>query len=419
MGFDSQAGITTDANTIDARAIDAGPSGPEQWQELGGSGSGEGVSETPTANSLHASIGISPSGVVHALYSSDVDGNSEVYLKAWDGAQWQGVGSSADPGGISNDAAESSPGSLAFGSDGRPQVAWMSFDGARSIHYRFHNGTSWLEQSSSATGRGVSENANPFWPSLAISAGGDVFIAYETYNVIPSGGAIHVKGENNGAWEGIAGSATGEGISDGVSDGKLVRMALEGDDMYAAWQETRPTGTDIYVAWFSPGLGWQALGTSLSAGGISQSANTSERPTIRVRDGSVYVSWSEVQGGVARAYMRKFTGGTWQELGGSGSGDGFAGDAAEQAHFVLDENSLPLAVWVHDDGVQQDVYAARWTGTTWQPAGSNGGNVSDTATASLYPTVDVDAAGNVYAAWLEYVDGGRSAIYVRSLTSGD
>ncbi len=391
----------------------------DEWQELDGSGSGDGVSDAPTANAGHAVLGISPMGAVHVLYSTDETGTSAVYLKRWSGTGWEGVGASADPGGLSDSAIESTPGTVSFGTDNAPHVAWMNFDGARSIHYRHYDGTSWVERAGSATARGVSGEANPWWPSVAIADSGQPYIAYETYNVIASGGAIHLKTEAAGSWQGVADSDQAEGLSDANSNSQLTRMALDGDDIYVVWQEDRAEGVNIYASHFSPDTGWAAIGTSLSPGGISQSGNRSERPTIRVRDGEIVVSWTEELPEGRRAYLKRFDGSDWVAMADSASNDGLgaAGAEADAVHIALRPNGKPVAIWSQTAGGVADIHAAYWHGSGWAPLGPGLGNVSDTANNSVFPTIEVAETGEVYAAWIEHVEEGRNAIYMRAFPS--
>lgn len=412
IGFDARAidgGIDDAAAAIDAGII---------WDEFQGSGSGEGISGTPTATSQNGRIRVAPDGTLYVLYANNDAGNKDIYLKRWNGVSWEGLGLSALPGGISQDASSSSLGGVAFDASSRPHVTWMDDDGSRSIFYRYWDGSAWLEQLGSSTGRGLSVSANPYWPTIEMyPATGEVLVAYEIYNVVPSGGAIHLKTPTTLDWQGIANSATNEGVSGASGSASLVNLAVEGEQIYAAWQEERSAGTDIYVSMYSPQTGWQALGSSLSAGGISRTSTVSERATIRVRDGKLMVSWTEQGLDGPRAYLRSYHDGEWIELADSASGDGLSGiySPAQHVNFEFDEQAMPVAVWSHDADGDSDIFAARWDGTGWFYPRYEEGSISATPGNSDYPHIAVGQRGKIYVLWEEYLESSRSAIYLRSL----
>lgn len=408
---------------FDPLAFDGGVAGDDAadgvsvWEELQGSGSGDGVSDAPGSSSLNGRIGMGPDGEIYVLYANNATGNKDIYLKRWNGTTWEGLGPSASPGGISNDTPRSSLGDVAFDSAGNPHVTWMDEDASRSIYYRYWDGAAWLERNGSASGRGLSVNANPYWPTIAMSPStGEPLIAYEVYTVLPSGGAVHLKTPTSVDWQGIAGSATNEGVSDPAGGAAHVKLAVEGDKIYVVWQQAAPAGTDVYASMYSPLGGWQGLGTSLNPGGISQSASVSERATIRVHGGTVMVSWTENTAQGSRAYLRAFQNGQWEELAGSASGDGLSGSysPAQNVSIALDAQGLPFAAWAHNAEGETDIFAARWNGTTWVYPTFETGSISATSSASDYPRVAIDPAGRVSVLWEEYLANSTVAIYMRS-----
>ena len=415
LGYDPRAfdgGLGDD----DGAQVDAGD-GVSVWEDFAGSGSGEGVSDAPGSSSLNGRLGIGPDGTIFVLYANDATGIKEIYLKRWTGTAWAGLGSSAMPGGLSNDSRRSSLGGVAFDSSGHPHVTWMDDDASRSIYYRHWDGAAWVEKFGSASGRGLSVSANPYWPKIAISpTTGEPIIAYEVYTVLPNGGAIHLKTATVADWQGIAGSATNEGVSDAAGSARHVNLAVEGDKIYVAWQETRPAGIDIYVSVYSPQGGWQGLGTSLDAGGISRSASESQRPTIRVQNGTVIVSWTEAMPEGDRAYLRAFQNGQWEELAGSASGDGVSASfsPAKNVSFELDAQGRPFAAWSHDADGDSDIFGARWTGTEWVYPEFEKGSISASTGSSDYPRVAIDTNGRVFVLWEETLASSEVAIYLRS-----
>jgi hypothetical protein len=412
LGYDAtavDAGISEDATTLDDGGL--------VWEEFLGSASEDGVSDAPGDVALNGRITIAPNGTPYVLYASNETGNKDIYVKRWTGSSWEGLGGSASPGGISNDAAKSSLGGSDFDAAGNPHVAWMSEDEARSIYYRYWDGSAWVEKFGSAGGRGVSVDANPYWPKLAISPMTDQpLISYETYSVQP-GGAPYLKTPGNLGWEGIAGSASTVGVGSESGSASLLQIAVAGDHIYIVWQDIRASGQNINLTVYNPTLGWHSLGNSMSDGGISQSAVVSERPTVRVGSGKIMVAWTEHTAAGPRAYLRSFDGSAWVELDGSASGDGVSGpnSPGSNAEFALDGQGNPFAAWSHAADSDKEIFAARWDGSGWHSATAAGASISETIGESNYPRVAIAPDGRVYVLWEESRADGSVAIYLRSL----
>ena len=198
-----------------------------------------------------------------------------------------------------------------------------------------------------------------------------------------------------------------------------------------AWTQIAGRGRDIRVARFDPaangGLGaWVALGTSLDAGGISgtgsadyaqhrqhagrpgrrlagqlqrhraglcpaihrrklagvwapagRAAGDLERRRIR-RGSGVGQRWRENRRGLdangrrrrREIYLREFSGGTWNELGGSASGGGLSNTAGDSGSPTLAYHAGSLfAAWRDNTTGPYDVYAVRYDGAAWVAGG--------------------------------------------------
>lgn len=400
LGFDAVPGADeTDADV------------PAMSQSLGMSATGGGVSASGS-EARHGRIAVDPDGVPYVAWADASTGNWEIYLRYWDGADWVSLGGSGDPGGISDDPFESRLGEIAFDSQGRPHVVWMSFDSSanqRSIYYRYWDGATWAEVGGSASGRGVSQSFNPYWPKMAI-VNDQPYITYETYNAAPQG-AIHVKRLAGNVWEEIDGSATGSGIASGTGDSRLVSVASDGATLYVAWQGDGAGVNDAYVAQLGP-AGWQPLGDSLALGGLSSSTAGVDRVAIRARSGRAIVSWTDT--GSESSRLLYLESGTWTELGGSGSGPVMS-DGLEPVFRLdtdLDADGNPLAAWTYPDA-PADIFVSRWTGASWEPATT--GAFYQTPGHSDYPRVAAADDGNVYVVWEEELAASQVEIYLRWL----
>ena len=143
------------------------------WVELGGSGSGGGISNTDNY-SWYPTLAIDPDGMPIVAWDDRSSGNREIYVRRWDGTAWAEMGAgSASGGGISHDPFDSQNPSLAIGPDGIPVVAWAKYgrNGAYAeVYVRRWDGAAWAEMDAgSATGGGISNTKMDSWrPSLAI-----------------------------------------------------------------------------------------------------------------------------------------------------------------------------------------------------------------------------------------------------------
>jgi hypothetical protein len=143
--------------------------------------SGGGISDTggPLGS---PSLAIAPDGTPYVAWEDGSSGDSEIYIRRWNGDTWEEVGAgSAGGGGISDSPEKASSPSLAIAPDGAPYVAWEDEAiGDAEIYVRRWNGSSWEEVlTGSASGGGISDTAG--WsasPSLAIAENGTPYAAW-------------------------------------------------------------------------------------------------------------------------------------------------------------------------------------------------------------------------------------------------
>ena len=183
------------------------------WEEVGaGSASGGGISDN-SGNSKDPSVDIAPNGAPYVTWRDDSDGDYEIYVRRWNGSSWEEVGAgSASGGGISDNSSWSHGPTVAIAPDGTPYVAWYDdSSGDSEIYVRRWNGNSWEEVgASSASGGGISDNSGSSWnPSLAIALDDTPYVAWD--DVSSGGWEIYVRRWNGSSWEevGLVRPATG------------------------------------------------------------------------------------------------------------------------------------------------------------------------------------------------------------------
>jgi hypothetical protein len=226
---------------------------------------------------------------------------------------WQEVGVNyASSGGISNNSANSNAPSLAVDLEGKPIVAWWDQSGGNSeIYVRAWDGLSWIELgANSASEGGISNNEGfSIVPSIATSPNGTHYVAW--YDNSDGDYEIYVRRWDGSNWEEAGtGYASGGGISNNTGASYWPALAIAPDGMpYVAWADDSNGNYEIYVrAW--NGSNWVEVGTgSASNGGISNNNENSEYPSIAESPGGkVYLAWNDSSSGDTEIYARVWDG---------------------------------------------------------------------------------------------------------------
>jgi hypothetical protein len=153
------------------------------WVEVGtGSATGGGISNNG-GGSYGSSIGFDPvSQLPFITWFDDGGGDLEIYVRQWSGSAWVEVGTgSASGGGISNNSGISFNPAIAFESQGTPYITWYDESaGDSEIYIRRWNGASWEEVGTgSATDGGISNNSGQSYsPSIAVDAYDIIYVAW-------------------------------------------------------------------------------------------------------------------------------------------------------------------------------------------------------------------------------------------------
>jgi hypothetical protein len=102
------------------------------WVEVGqGSAGGGGISGTD-GDADGPSATVAPDGTLYIAWHDTADGDGEIYVRRWDGADWIQVGAgSAGGGGVSDNAGQSRDAALVIAPDGTPYVFWSDDSSGR------------------------------------------------------------------------------------------------------------------------------------------------------------------------------------------------------------------------------------------------------------------------------------------------
>jgi hypothetical protein len=343
-------------------AAAAYPVAVDPFLQLDSSASLGGVSETFSVSDGPA-IAIEGGGNPYVTWSDNSAGNFEVFMRYWNGFEWREYAGSATSG-ISGNTGESVNPAIALSPSGKPYIVWQdNSNGNIEVYAKRWTGVAWEAMGSSASGGGVSDNGGISQNAqIGITS---VFVPFPTPKVVESAfvvwedtsfasdilGRFFYPGDpgDNGApaavpsgWYDLGGSSTGFGISQtatGVSQVPSLAMDPITGQPIVAWQDSANGNYEIYVLRHSdsppysvtvggtvtPGGTWDQLGTSGSGGGVSATAGLSRNPSIGVdAAGAIFVAWEEDVSAInSEIFLKRSDGvGAFAEVDGSVSVDG-------------------------------------------------------------------------------------------------
>lgn len=213
-----------------------------------------------------------------------------------------------------------------------------------------------------ASGTGLAgPGAAPADPSVA-AADDRTYVAWSDGRT--GNAEVYVAGFDGAGWAELAGSAHGGGVS-GTATGSSRQPSLALDPAgrpAVAWLETTPAGgSDVRAAQYDPAAGeWVAIGSSLSAGGISGTGKA-DRPVLVWTAAGPVVAWLDAAGGTPQVVARRFDGTAWQPLA-AASAAGAAG--ATDLALATDGTNL-AAAWVQEVNGNRRVYVKEYAGGAW------------------------------------------------------
>jgi hypothetical protein len=443
------------------------------WQQLGGSASGNGVSQTPSPKAVFdGSVAVGSNGRPVVAYTEYPDANAAqgaITVKRWTGSAWEilsgaaGIGQGYEP-------------RVRVSASGAIYVAWLKDDssGNTEIHLRVRTGTTFDQLGGSDSPGGISgANGGITVPySLALDASGNPLVAFlglATNGVVDAGSTpaiidgtvqVYVRGWTGSSWQFIGADFTGGGASHAVSftnggstvfhdvDAPSLVVDSTGAPVVAFTYFTTIDGvtsdnTDVYVTRWN-GATWTAVGPAVpnsassaglgGAGGVSNTNTGAFSPALAAKPtGGLAVAWEEEPaGGGVFIYVRAWNGSSWIELDGSASGIGFA--QPDSVNFLpdiaIDPDGRPVVAWqgtLAAPSVSQ-IFVLRWNGTdAWEELGldsASDAGISDAVIDALVPSLALTPSGGAGAAgvptvaWLDVRATGSAQVFLRQFFSG-
>jgi Ca2+-binding RTX toxin-like protein len=271
--------------------------GTQAWVALGSSLSATGISGTGMADGVQ--LVDTTAGLV-AVWLDGSSGTTQVFARRFDGSNWVAMGS-ASGSGVS--AAPTAVSNLAVTTDGtRVAVAWArEVAGLRQVYVKEFNGANWQGLAGSDSGNGLSAGIGDSWqPSLAYHDG-QLFVAWQSMDIDGYQNLV-VSRHQAGAWSAPAAVTEHGPTTDNATIARDARLAAGGDALWLFWTDEDTRRADqpqaLYgMVWngveFAPRIAADADGDGISeTGGRLSGAAVTVDPA-----GRPVVVWSEADRG--------------------------------------------------------------------------------------------------------------------------
>ncbi len=353
-------------------------------------------------------------------WQGTASGRSQIYLRRWTGAVWEELGASGSGGGISNSPQSASDGVVAIDSTGNPMVAWCdTASGNSEIYLMRWNGASWIELGGSASAGGISSfgigGGSAYHPTLAVDAADNPVVAWERVAPMTATWSLYLKRWTGAAWVEVGSSATASGIAaTGIGAAPSLALNTVGHPA-VAWQDGTSGNLEVYFKRWT-GAAWEELAGSASTGGVSNTTGISEFPSLALEStGSPVIAWQDGTPGNLEIYLKRWDGAQWIELASSATGGGISGTsvASQACSLTLESGNQSLVAW-QEGTADSEIFLKRWDGLQWVQLGGSGSGIglSNTSGASQNPSLARDTANAPAAAWVD-TSPNRAAIYLK------
>jgi hypothetical protein len=385
-----------------------------RWAEMAGSATGAGLGGL-NGDSSQPSIATGASGT-YVAWTDRRTGGSAIYVAQYTVAfGWQELAGSAHGAGISGSSGYARDPSVTLDNSGNPIVVWTQTIGSsRDIEVaRFDSSANsglgaWVALGTSLGAGGISQDGHASNAQVVETGSGPVVAWLDS-----SAGStnVYVKRFSGGAWSALGlGSASFAGVSNSSVSVQDLALATDGNKVAATWTVPVAGINQVELREFN-GTFWQELLGSASGNGLSNSVTDSRLPTLAYSGGSLFAAWQDDSSGYWRIYADRFDGTAWHPANSGAPVDGgFTGSpgADTQPKLAAGGSQLEL-IWV-DDRIQSltgdtiVLYAKRWDGLEFAeqvPGDASGTGVSDNGGDPQTLALAVDAVGHPFVAWSE------------------
>jgi len=369
-------------------------------------GAGASVDPTVVATGLAA-------GPVYVAWADARYGNYEIYLSRYDAGGWSMIGGSAQLGGVTDSADQSRRPSLALGATDGPMLAWTELAGTGSdIHVaRFDPAANgglggWAAMGGSLGPGGISGTGLADHAVILDTPGGPA-----VFWIDGAAGTrqVYAKQFNGAAWvEFSPGSAGGGGLTNAADDVNSLAAAAEGASVALAWSQGAGSDEQVFLLEHSAGV-WGELAGSGSGNGVSDTAGRSALPTLAYHAGELFAAWQQQTVYNQEVCARRFDGVAWQPAGAGAAAE--AGTSrttgrARAAKLATGGGRLTLA-WIDDtvgggQGHASGLFVRQWRAGAFAedlPGDVTDRGVLPDSTIVRATALALDGGGHAHAVW--------------------
>ncbi|MDZ7652932.1 MAG: hypothetical protein U5L03_10440 [Burkholderiaceae bacterium] len=145
------------------------------------------------------------------------------------------------------------------------------------------------------------------------------------------------------------------------------------------------------------GSGWTLQGSPLSL--VSE---VDPAPSVARAGANPVAAYVEaVAGDVARLFVKRLNGTTWETLGGA-SLNAASITAASEPSIATTPAGQPYVAWIQGDGIQQNLFVARFNGSAWESVGEPGIPLNTVAgSTARSPSLAINESWHPVVAWIE------------------
>jgi hypothetical protein len=261
----------------------------------------------------------------------------------------------------------------------------------------------WETLGTSATGQGISgAHGTALAPSIALDSHGNPAIAWQDLST--GNDQVYFRHWDGAKWAELDGSATAGGVSNSVTlYGRNPSLALDAHDSpVIAWEQHYGSRADVWAQRHVQNLlhhGWQDFGTRPGMLPYPEKLSVASHVALRLNEeGEPAVAWMDTETGPEQVYFRRWTGGRWEELAGSGSQGGVsrAAEGAASVNLEIDMAGNPILSWKEGNGPKALLRVKQWDGRRWTAVGDPPAEAGSNPT---WPGLALDAHGHPVVAY--------------------
>jgi hypothetical protein len=253
--------------------------------------------------------------------------------------------------------------------------------------------------------------------SLRVNSGGNPIVAWQ--DSASGRYEVYLRAWNGSAWAELASSASGTGLSASSQVARYPSLALEsGGNPVVAWSDSGTGNPEIYLKRWT-GTSWAEVGGSATVGGVSNKGAgvASSQQCSLALDGSnsPAIAWQAAVGplGTFTLYFKRWNGSSWGELGGSATGSGVASPIVAAApSLAVNTSGNPVIAW--QDAGGGGIFLKLWNGSAWVELGGSatGGGISGALATASTVSLALDVSGNPTVAWQDG-SSGKLQVYLK------